>query len=363
MRRVAGAIAIAALLLLCGCTEAGTKAGAGRVPLTLRLATVEQQANAPYAPDVEAFVAAVERRSAGAVKIDVDWMQPGWVSDAETRAGRSVRDGGVDLALIPSRAFSELGVDRLNALQAPFLIDSAELASSVVMSPIGGAMLEDLAADGFVGLGMAYESLRHPVAYEAPLIEREDYAGIGVRTPESTVARRMFEELGARPEVSWDYLRDQEGNRLGAAEGAFAWWASLPADSIITANVTFYPKVNVFVAAPATWDRMAEEQRAVVLAAAAEASSGATAGVGDEIEAAGAFCSAGHRVAFAPAEAVVELATGMGAVREWLERDPQVAADIRAIELLKASTPAGEFELPWQCRPRTGDWAPWPEAS
>lgn len=358
---VRAAAALTAVLLVSGCTaSAATKAGAGIVPVTLRMGTVEQQSNTPYAPEVLAFADAVAHLSDGTLTIDVEWEQSAWRVDSEPRVAEAARRGEIDLALVPTRTFSEIGVQRFNALQTPFLIVSPELSVAVAKSPVAEAMLSDLAEHGLIGLALMHESMRRPIAFEAPLLTADDYRDAVIRTPASEVGERLLRQIGARPVASEGYYVGTSGEVIEAAESAYDWVAALPRGSTATADVAFYPKVNVLVAFPATWSALTPEHQHVIRRAAAQARDDGAATMSDEIAVAGEYCLAGGALAFAGEDARAELVKAASPVRSWLETDPVVAADILAIEKVKAATPVSEFVVPWQCRPPRGDWAPWP---
>lgn len=360
-RAIGSAVALAALLMVCSCTPgSATKAGPGTAPVTLTLGTVEQQSNTPYAPEVRAFVDAVSTLSGGALGIEVAWEQAGWVPNAETLVADAVRAGEIDLAFVPTRAFGTFGVHRLDALLTPFLIESPELSSAVVASSTGDAMLSDLEEHGLVGLALIHESMRRPIAYEAALLAPLDYTGVHIRTPESTIAERVISELGGVPIVSTSYHAGPSGERIAAAESAYDWVAALPRGTTATADVVFYPKINVLVASPQSWTALTPEHQEVLRRAAEQARDVGAATTEDESAAAGEYCLAGGALAFAGEEARGQLEHAVSPVRAALEADPVVAADIRAIEELEAATTVTEFVVPWQCRPRRGDWAPWP---
>lgn len=360
-RRGGVATAVVVALLLCGCTAStGSKAGAAGVPLILDLATVEQEYNTPYAEDVRSFEQLVNELSDGALQVRIEWQRPGVRPNAESWLADEVRADRIDLALIPARAFSVFGVDRLNALQTPFLIDSPELAAEIAQSDLAATMLADLAPDGFIGLAMMYESMRRPIGLGEPLVALEDYVGVGIRTPESVVATRMFEAFGARPGFGSGYIMDADGNPLSAAESAFAWRAALPPSTVATADVAYYPKYNVIVGSPSTWGDLSSEQRALLRKAAAEVAAGAARGVDDEESEAAAYCLAGHRLVLAGTDTVKSLVLAAAPVRQWLEEDPGTASDIDAIEQIALSMTPPAFTVPRECEPPTGDWAPWP---
>jgi TRAP-type C4-dicarboxylate transport system substrate-binding protein len=125
-------------LLVSGCTTSGaTKAGPGLPPVSLRLATVEAE-GAAYTEDVERFLSEVDRLSDGAVRISVDWMAVPWRPDSEQELLDQALDAQLELVLLPTRVFDLRDIEVFQALQAPLVIDSAEVAGAVATSPTCG---------------------------------------------------------------------------------------------------------------------------------------------------------------------------------------------------------------------------------
>ncbi len=76
-------------------------------------------------------------------------------------AAELVRSGQVDLAILATREWSPLGVSSLDALEAPFLIDSDALAAAVATSDVADMAMAGLGELGVTGLAMWPEDLRH----------------------------------------------------------------------------------------------------------------------------------------------------------------------------------------------------------
>ena len=101
---------------------------------------------------------------------------------ADQKVAGLVQNGELDLALIPARAWDELGVTSLQALQAPFLVSNEDLVEQVVQSELAGELLAGLDQAGVVGLALLPEGLRHPVGFEHPLLRLEDFSGATIRS-------------------------------------------------------------------------------------------------------------------------------------------------------------------------------------
>ncbi len=127
LRRTAAQLLLIALLVsACGAggdssnqpISAGDKAG-GRAAtvLTLGWDGTPGDAGADY---IEHFAAELDRISAGLLTIEIKHRAAGeGVVRFDQRIAELVHAGDLDLGLVPTRAFDELGVTSLQALQAP----------------------------------------------------------------------------------------------------------------------------------------------------------------------------------------------------------------------------------------------------
>jgi TRAP-type C4-dicarboxylate transport system substrate-binding protein len=354
------ALVVGATLVAClgGCTTTGTKAGAGLPPVTLILGTPDAGAQIPYRDELELFARRVSELSRDRLRVETRWGPEEFHADDERRLAESVAGGNVDLALLPTRVYSAVGIHRFDALQTPFLIQSVPLAVEVAASPLGEKLL-DAVGPGRVGLGIFYESLRRPAGYPHPLVGPADFAGARVRIPDADSSRRLLGALGADPVSTHDYQVDDNGGVLVGVESAFDWYDALPKNAVMTANVIFYPKFDTLVAGAGTWQRLSDDERRVLRTAArdtvAETRRSAT-----DVGAANSYCESGRQLAWADAKQLAALHALAQPVTAALEADPDTAADIATITSIAARVQAAPFTVPPACAARTGDSAPWP---
>ncbi len=358
------ALGLAAAMILAGCSDAGeTKAG-GIEPITLRLAAMETSAAAPYAGYLEDFSRQVEDLSAGALRIDIVWEAAQeylgeYGPDAEQDVARLIADGEIDLGLVPARGWDRLGVTSLQALQAPFLIDSEALLAEVLNSELPAKMLAGLDSAGVVGLALLPESLRHPIGFDRPFLTLADFAGATMQAPLSDVSFDLLRTLGAEPVTIAEAVTIED---LGGAETAFALSMNLRQLGTFTANITFYPKVNTLVAGQATFAGLAEGQQAILRQAAANTLERIDETLVSDADAAASYCREGGGVTTAEPADVAALQQAAEPVSAELERDDQTRAFIERIRTMKEqAVPPSEQDLPVRCELGSDD-APDPTA-
>ena len=346
---VVGAVVVS--VLLAGCSG-GDKAGGNAAPVTLRMVTVEDK-GAPYAGGVTEFARQVEDLSAGSVRIDIVWngaveyfgaFGPG----ADQKVAGLVQNGELDLALIPARAWDELGVTSLQALQAPFLVSNEHLVEQVVQSELAGELLAGLDQAGVVGLALLPEGLRHPVGFEHPLLRLADFSGATIRSLPSNVSHRLLEALGAKPVDIWGdaFYAAAENGEIDGAESGFAWGGTMPSPSTFTANITLYPKVNALVANEDAFGRLSDEHQRILREAAAKAVRHVVQNAPTEADRAAVHCRNGGAIAFAAEADVAALERAARPVYDVLQADPLTKELIGQIRAMKAQTSSDDAITP-----------------
>ena len=366
---IVAAVVVPMLLAACSGGSEGDKAGGDAAPVTLRMVTVEDK-GAPYADGVTEFARQVEDLSAGSVRIDIAWdgaveylgvFGPG----ADQKVAGLVQNGELDLALIPARAWDELGVTSLQALQAPFLVSSEDLVEQVVQSELAEELLAGLDQAGVVGLALLPEGLRYPVGFEHPLLRLADFTGATIRSPSSNVSRRLLEALGARPVDIWADAFDAAAanGEIDGAESGFAWFGTMPSPSTFTANITLYPKVDALVANEDAFGRLSDEQQGFLREAAAKAVRYVAQNAPTEADLAAVYCRNGGAVAFAAEADVASLERAARPVYEVLEEDPQTKELIEQIRVMKARLSARPGASPAACGSSVGSRAPAPTST
>jgi hypothetical protein len=240
-------------------------------------------------------------------------------------------DGRLDLAMVPSRAWDDLGVTSLRALTAPFLVTTDTLTRTVVADPaLTKQLTSGLPAVGATALGLYPEGLRHPFGITRPLLGVGDYRGGVIRVSWSRTANAMFEALGAR-------TVDEEPGNTAMAGGESSYRLS-PA-GVATGNVVFFPKVNVLAARTALRDRVGADRWAVLQSAANATGTWVATTLPTDQQAAQTFCAeAGKIVAATPAQLDTLIAATQPVISS-LRQDPTTAALIDAITALKPNDP------------------------
>ena len=314
-------------------TSAPAATQAQSEPITLRLAVADAQ-DRPSTPYVLEFIEQVKTRSGGNITIE-----PIWDAGADTTpvfeqgVVKVVMEGQYDLGLTASRAFDSQSITSFQALQAPFLITNEALAEAVAASDIGTRMLEGLSSVGAVGLALWPEDLRHPfsVVPGKPVLSPEDFKGTTVRVVPSEITHILIETLGGAPMFGDDYQVAESALRLPQG-------FSLTGTPIATGNVIFFPKFQVLFAPGPAFEKLSEEQRAILREAAVATQEKAIAEHPSEVEVAQAWCLDGASIVMASEEQVAAFEAAAQPVFEEIQQNPFNAEMIAAIRELKAKT-------------------------
>ena len=364
---VLSSVLAAAALSLSGvaCSSESDKSGGDAAPTTtLRMATMEGR-GAPYADSVEEFARQVEDLSGGDLRIKIIWdgaveFFGAYGPSAEQDVAGLVQSGKLASALIPTRAWDELGVTSLQALQAPFLVSNEKLVEQIVQSELAEEMLTGLDKAGVVGLTLLPEGLRHPVGFARPFLTAEDFAGAKIRAPLSNASYRLLEALGAKAvEICCDEFSQAVANgSITGAESAFNLVGNLPWPGTLTANITFYPKVNAIVMNKNAFNRLSDEHREILREAAAKTLRHTLRNAPSEADSAALYCRNGGTIAFASDADIAALEQAAQPVYEALESDPQTEELIKQIRRMKEQLSGARNPLPEACTPASGGAVP-----
>jgi TRAP-type C4-dicarboxylate transport system substrate-binding protein len=330
-------LALSALALAAaGCTG-GTKAGGQNRPHPVVL-TIANHGGDDH--DLAEYIAAVGRLSKGSIRLVLknNW-RPGDI-DYDRRTLADVRREKVDLAKIAVRSYAELGVEDLQALLAPFLVDSLELEEKVLRSELPDPMLPAIRRLGVEGLAILPGELQLPFGLERPLLGPSDYRGGTIGVTPFLVSRLTFERLGAAPRPyppgqlpPWRFT-GAELDLFTLGEGAdYAVFGR----SSVTGNVAFWPEAFTVVGNPSVLAKLTPEQRDILRRAGLEALAPAIERMRAEDRAdAGVLCRRDHLVfTDATASQVVALERAVRPVYTRLEQDPRSRSLIGGITAMK----------------------------
>ena len=328
-------------LTACGAAAPRNKAGGPLPPVTLTLGTPDFPANSPpQFQDINHFARQVRQLSGAQMGIRILWNVAQGATDIEQVTVSLVRDGKVDLGWIGARAWDTLGVRSLQALQAPFLIDSYPLLDAVLASPMAGRMLAGLHQAGFTGLGLYPDQLRHLNGFRKPLASLRDLWGARIRTPSSRASDALLRALGAVPvHVAGPAFPMAVANGTLDGVDASAGFAATVGGRFLTGNITLYTRANTLFADAGRFARLTASQQQVLRSAARRTLPFALA-TPPERGGLKLFCATGGTVVTASDTAVGAIERAAQPVYAYLEQDPQTKVFIRQIQQMKQQFPA-----------------------
>ena len=253
------------LLLLWGC-DAGKPAATPEYVLTY---AENQHEDYPTTQSAHYFADLVEERTGGRIVIDV-------LCDAQMGTQQEVLDqmafGGIDFTRVSLSSISdELPI--LNVLQLPFLYEDADHLWRVLDGPIGEEFLDVFEEAGLVGLSW-YDGGARSFYATTPINSAADLQGMTVRVQDSQMMEDMIGLLGATPSTV-AYTDIYAAIQTGKVDGAENNWASYESQGhyLLAPYYTLdqharVPEIQLVSAA--LWDKLSEEDRAIILECARE---------------------------------------------------------------------------------------------
>ena len=320
---------LAAVIVL-ACVAAGSLAGCSALstPITLTLGVTDgdDTYEATYAQHFADEISAI---SDGAITVEPEYHANEAPTDlgANQAVGARVGEGDLDLGLVPARAWDELGVTSLRALNTPFLITSDELTNEVASSAeVRARLLSGLPEAGVVGIDLLPDALRHPIGYGAPILGLEDYRGKLFQSPDSATIAAMFATFDADVTGGTNDPSTQVGmeTAFNVTDAFFA-----------TGNVTYFPKFLTIVANADMHAGLSDGQRKMLTDAAARTREWVTDTRGTDADAAAAFCSIGGEISAVTPGQLAELEAAARPVSVELEQDSLTAGLIEDIAAMK----------------------------
>jgi TRAP-type C4-dicarboxylate transport system substrate-binding protein len=339
MRRSAVCLLLLGTVAACTVGEApGMNREGGKAVLPVRLTMVDANNSSQ---ELDRFVQAVRTQSAGAIEITVThgWRQG--EPNYEVDLVKDVVAGKADLGVAAARAFDVIEIRSLQALVAPFLIDSHDLQRRVLSSETATSMLSGLRAGGLEGIGYLVGPLRRPIGFTRSLASLSDFDGARIGIRPSRVAEMTFAALGASSAVlppgddtGFDGI---EGDLLLARE-----FFDRGVDSM-TGNVVLWPRMDVLFANAGRFDGLSAQQQTVLTEAARTALGESDRSIqAMEAERLGILCALGLNVEQATGAHLSELVGAVAPVYAELEREAQTKAAIAAIRDMRGETASPE---------------------
>jgi TRAP-type C4-dicarboxylate transport system substrate-binding protein len=250
--------------------------------------------------------------------------------DSETELIRAVQAGKAQLGITGTQAFDTIAAGGLQALQAPFLINSYTLQRKVFDSDLPQKMLTALRPTGLVGVGLLPGVLARPFGFSRPLLSASDYRGAKIGMLPSVVATETFRALGATP-VSSGPIATLGGieTDVFTADKAF----DRPGASL-TGNVIFWPWPGVIFMNRRAFESLTAGQQSELFRAAAVAQGGKIY-LGNDAGYLRDLCRRGTKVVTASPADLAGLRAAVQPVYRMLEANPSTKALIGQIASIR----------------------------
>jgi TRAP-type C4-dicarboxylate transport system substrate-binding protein len=344
-RRLAGlAVAVASFsLVTSGCSGSVDKAG-GAVPEPTRTLKL---LNTRSPSETDPFVNEVAKLSAGALVLEQGEQFERGSVDSEVDAIKALQAGRADLAVVPVRAFSQVGVRSFDALIAPMEVDSMSLQQEVLGSDVATDMVSGVEGLGLRGIGILPGPMRLAAGITRPLRTPEDFSGARIAFSASAVAERSLRALHAIPVKSgfegadmsgYDGLEQQVQSIAGNQYDGDVKW--------ITVNAQLWPRALAIVANANSLDSISDAQRAWLTQAIHDAIP-PTAALQANDEELGVLCRRGKaQTIHASSAQIKQLRDGFAQVYQWLRGDASTARYLDQIDALKDGLTADPNDVP-----------------
>ena len=304
--------------------------------VVIEIADSQEQGSPSNLPLAE-FKTQVESLSGGTmtVVVHVDASADDALPGSDGPIVDKVRSGAFQMAVVPASQWSASGVTTLQALQAPFLVESDEHVAAIVNDDaISQKMLGGLSAVGVTGLTLFPWSLRHFFSFTTPILTPADVKGRTIRTPGSVDVGALLAALGGKGVLPNDdaFTSGVADGTITAADSGFTVaMTSLPRAATATGNVVPYAKVITLVANTAFWSGLDDAQRSIISRASAAARAWAIANLVSDVQAAAKYCADGGKVVLTDAASIQAFRAAEASVYTRLEADPGTKELISAI--------------------------------
>ena len=305
-------------------------------------------------PDGLYFAQDVALRSHGTLKVVVDSSSyPSALSSNEAKLATALQAGQVGFSYQPARDWAAAGVPGFQALDAPFLVITAQASEALAASPVAGALLSQLSPLGLVGIGLIPTEPRQFLS-TTPLIAPSAFSGIKLRINDSPQTAALVRAIGARPVqgVSSTQVPDMliHGQIVGVETSpAYILGPSYNAEAPYLTSWAMFPKFETIVASKSAWQALTAAQQTAIEQAAADTVAHARQVPAREQQELAGLCSGGLVVdAPAPGQLAVLARETAGTV----PAGSQISA---MIQMIRAAVPGtgpqlSAIPLPPQCR-------------
>ena len=237
---------------------------------TLRFAFQNVQEH-PQGQGAKKFADLLAEKSGGKIKVK---LFPGGTLGGDVQTVSALQGGTLDLTVLNSGILAAQAKD-FAMLDFPFLFNNVEEAHAVIDGPVGQKLAAQLDSKGLVNLGYWDLGFRNITNSKHPINRLEDMQGLKIRVIQSPIYLETFSALGANPvpmafpEVYTGLEQrtiDGQENPFTVIEGSKFY--EVQKYLSVTGHI-FNPQS--FIIGKKTWDRLNDDERALIKDAAAKA--------------------------------------------------------------------------------------------
>jgi tripartite ATP-independent transporter DctP family solute receptor len=238
--------------------------------VSLRVAYV-QAADHPHGLGIRKFAELVQQKSAN--RIDVKTFGNATLG-GDVAVLSSLRGGTIDMTVVIPSLLTGMAKEFV-LLDLPFLFGNYAEADAVLDGPVGKRLLELLPDKGLIGLAYWDHGFRIVSNSRRPITKVEDFAGMKLRVPQSTIFIDTFTALGANavPMPIPELYGALESKAMDGQENPYAAVEALKLQEVqkfaSATNHAYNPLVVVF--SKMKWDKLTAADRQILMDAAAEA--------------------------------------------------------------------------------------------
>ena len=239
-------------------------------PVSLRVAYV-QAADHPHGLGIQKFAELVQQKSANRIGVKTYGNA---TLGGDVAVLSSLRGGTIDMTVVIPSLLTSMAKEYV-LLDLPFLFGNYAEADAVLDGPIGKRLLDLLPDKGLIGLGYWDHGFRVVSNSRRPIARLEDFAGLKLRVPQSTIFIDTFTALGANavPMPIPELYGALESKAMDGQENPYAAVEALKLQEVqkyaSATNHAYNPLVVVF--SKMKWDKLSPADRKILMDAAAEA--------------------------------------------------------------------------------------------
>jgi len=343
---------LAAAVAGCGGSSPGGEHNKAGAAAPTRPQTLEIQATDAASPEAQHFAKQIEAHSGGTLTVKILNDYPAVTPANEAKLARDIRAGKVDFGVLPARAWAPAGVKAFDALQAPFVLGSYDVARAAIAGPAGTELKRALEKADVTALGLVPAELRRVLSVR-PLATPDAFRGMSIRIADNDTSAAVLRSLGATPveRVTTEAVTGRlKSHTLSGAETApiFALGNGYGTFAKYITGYALFDRVDTLVATPTAWKRLSDSQQAAVTAAVRDTIAYTSTLPKREGDNLAELCRGGVRVTQPTEGQLAALADATEPVRAALRGNDATGPVLKALEATPGAGPQA-LDAPSDC--------------